>query len=239
MNSKSKISETIRLFRTSPHPCSYKDDETASTIFVDPELTINQSLNSKLSVLGYRRSGAHLYRPDCDHCRACISCRLPVTAFQINRRFQKIINRNSDLRVEELSSLTGDAPYRLYQNYINQRHNDGDMFPATPEQFDAFIRTGTEEGRYYCFYLNEKLLAVAVTDVLDHGISAVYTFFDPRQQRRSLGNYVILWQIQQAKAMQLDYLYLGYWIKGCPKMQYKRIFRPLEMLIEGKWLLTK
>ncbi len=239
MNSKSKISETIRLFRTSPHPCSYKEEETAATIFVDPDLTIDQNLNSKLSELGYRRSGAHLYRPDCGHCQACISCRLPVDEFEINKRFQRILNRNKDIRVEEQASLKGDEAYLLYKDYIDQRHSDGDMFPATPEQFDAFIRANTEGCCYYCYYLNNSLLAVSVTDVLDHGLSAVYTFFDPQQQKRSLGNFVILWQIQQAKAMQLDYLYLGYWIKGCAKMQYKSSFRPLEMLIDGKWVLIK
>lgn len=239
MNSKSKISDTIRLFRTSPHPCSYKEEKTACTIFVDPELAINQSLNTRLSELGYRRSGAHLYRPDCDHCGACISCRVPVSSFQISRRFQRILKRNADLRVEKLSSLDGDEPYLLYQKYIDTRHRDGDMYPATPEQFDAFIRTNTEGVHYHCFYLGDELLVVSVSDTLDQGISAVYTFFDPDQERRSLGNFVILWQIQQAQAMNLKYLYLGYWIKGCAKMQYKSAFRPLEMLIDGRWVLVK
>ncbi len=239
MNSKSKINETIRLFRTAPHPCSYKEEETAATIFVDPELTIDQHLNSRLSELGYRRSGAHLYRPDCEHCRACISCRLPVATFQRSKRFQRIWNRNADLRVVECDVLSHDEAFPLYQNYIEQRHSDGDMYPATPEQFEAFIRSNTEGGRYFCFYLEEKLVAVAVCDVLENGLSAVYTFFDPEQDRRSPGNYVILWQIEKARALGLNYLYLGYWIKNCAKMQYKSTFRPLEMLVEGKWILVK
>lgn len=239
MNSKSKINETIRLFRTAPHPCSYKDDETAATIFVDPELTINKHLNSRLSELGYRRSGAHIYRPDCEHCGACISCRLPVVQFKRSKRFQRIWNRNKDVRVEECSELSGDEAYFLYQDYIEKRHSDGDMYPATPEQFDAFIRNKTEGGQYYCFYVEDKLVAVAVSDVLDTGLSAVYTFFDPALAKRSLGNYVILWQIERVRSLGLDYLYLGYWIKDCAKMQYKSSFRPLEMLIEGNWVLVK
>jgi arginine-tRNA-protein transferase len=239
MNSKSKINETIRLFRTAPHPCSYKDNETATTIFVDPELTINQNLNSTLSELGYRRSGAHLYRPGCDHCQACVSCRLPVHEFNPSKRFQRILHRNKDLRVVKSHSLEGGEAYALYKDYINKRHSDGDMFPATYEQYEAFILKKTEGSRYYSFFLEDKLLAVSVTDILDHGLSAVYTFFDPEQQRRSLGNFVILWQIQQVITMKLDYLYLGYWIKGCPKMHYKSTFRPLEMLIEGKWITVK
>lgn len=239
MNSKSKISETIRLFRTAPHPCSYKEGETAATVFVDPELRIDTNLNSRLSELGYRRSGAHLYRPDCEHCQACISCRLPIAQFKRGKRFQRIWNRNRDVRVEKRTELNGDEAYLLYQEYIEKRHSDGDMYPATPEQFDAFIRSNTEGGLYYCFYLEEKLIAVGVSDALDTGLSAVYTFFDPKLEKRSLGNYVILYQIEQARESELDYLYLGYWIKDCPKMQYKSTFRPLEMLVDGRWVLVK
>ena len=238
MNSKSKINETIRLFRTAPHPCSYKE-ETAATVFVDPQLSISQHLNSRLTELGYRRSGAHIYRPDCEHCRACISCRLPVAQFTRGKRWQRIWNRNADLRVEKSSKLSGDDAYLLYQEYIEKRHSDGDMYPATPEQFDAFIRSKTEGGQYFCFYLEEELIAVAVSDVLDTGLSAVYTFFDPQLEKRSLGNFAILWQIEQARAMGLDYLYLGYLIKGCAKMEYKSTFKPLEMLIEGEWVPGK
>ncbi|GJM12978.1 MAG: putative arginyl-tRNA--protein transferase [Pseudohongiella sp.] len=239
MNSKSKIHETIRLFRTAPHPCSYKESETAATVFVDPELTIDRYLNSRLTELGYRRSGEHIYRPDCEHCQACISCRLPVRQFKRSKRLQRIWNRNKDLRVQICSELSRDDAYSLYQEYIEQRHSDGDMYPATPEQYDAFIRSNTEGGQYYCFYLEEKLVAVGVSDTLEDGLSAVYTFFDPKLEKRSLGNYVILWQIEQARSLGLSYLYLGYWIKDCPKMQYKSTFRPLEMLVEGSWVLVK
>jgi len=144
-----------------------------------------------------------------------------------------------DVRVEKCSELKGDAAYFLYQEYIEKRHSDGDMYPATPEQFDAFIRSKAEGGQYYCFYIEEKLIAVAVSDLLDTGLSAVYTFFDPALEKRSLGNFAILWQIEQVRALGLDYLYLGYWIKNCAKMEYKSTFRPLEMMIEGKWVLVK
>jgi len=239
MNSKSKLNETIRLFRTAPHPCSYKKEETAATVFVDPELNISQHLNSRLTEIGYRRSGAHIYRPSCKHCNACISCRLVVEQFRRSKRFQRIWNRNADLRVEESSELSSDEAYLLYQEYIEKRHSDGDMYPATLEQFDTFIRSRTEGGKYFCFYLEEKLIAVAVSDVLDTGLSAVYTFFDPLLEKRSLGNFAILWQIEQVRAMGLEYLYLGYWIKDCAKMEYKSTFRPLEMLLKGEWALEE
>lgn len=237
MNSKSKIISSVRLFRTSVHSCSYKDGEDAATVFVDPELVIDQSLNSKLSELGFRRSGAHLYRPDCDSCAACISCRVPVAGFNWSRRQRKIWKSNQDLNVEYSNALDDSDSYALYKRYINTRHRDGDMYPATPEQFEAFIKTGTDDTLFYKFYHGDKLLAVSVMDVLQQGLSAVYTFFDPDYSKRSLGNFVILWQIRKAKEMELAYLFLGYWIKGCAKMQYKSSFRPIEMLIEGNWIL--
>lgn len=239
MNSESKINQTIRLFRTAAHPCSYKEDEIAATVFVDPELAITQHLNSRLTEIGYRRSGAHIYRPDCENCRACISCRVPVAQFKRSKRYQRIWNRNKDIRVEVCSELVGETPYHLYQEYIEKRHSDGDMYPANPEQFDAFIRSNAEGSQYYCFYIEDRLIAVSVSDVLDTGLSAVYTFFDPALEKRSLGNFAILWQIEQARALGLDFLYLGYWIKNCAKMEYKSAFRPLEMMVEGKWVVVK
>ena len=239
MNSKSKINDSIRLFRTAPHACSYMEQRQAATIFVDPELTIDKSLNSRLSNAGYRRSGAHLYRPDCDACKACIACRLSVCHFQITGRHKRLWNRNKDLEVREAGELDDPEAFELYKRYINTRHHDGDMYPATREQFDAFICTNLASTLFYKFYLQQQLVAVSVTDVLDQGLSAVYTFFDPDFAKRSLGNYAILWQLQKARELQLQYVYLGYWIKDCAKMQYKSTFRPIEMLVEGKWLVVK
>ncbi len=239
MKSNSKPISSVRLFRTSPYPCSYKTDQRAATVFVDPDLVIDQAMNSKLSELGYRRSGSHLYRPDCDFCNACISCRLPVEQFVLTRRFKKIWNSNQDLEVIERNDLICKESYALYEKYINTRHRDGDMYPPSLEQFEAFIKTKTVDTRFYLFYQQEQLVAVSVTDILEQGLSAVYTFFDPTLKNRSLGYHVILWQVQQACSLQLPYLFLGYWIKNCPKMQYKSSFRPLELLVEGNWRLAR
>ncbi|MBT70937.1 MAG: arginyltransferase [Gammaproteobacteria bacterium] len=239
MKSNSKPISSVRLFRTSPYPCSYKTDQRAATVFVDPDLVIDQAMNSKLSELGYRRSGSHLYRPDCDFCNACISCRLPVEQFVLTRRFKKIWNSNQDLEVIERNDLICKESYALYEKYINTRHRDGDMYPASLEQFEAFIKTKTVDTRFYLFYQQKQLVAVSVTDILEQGLSAVYTFFDPTLKNRSLGYHVILWQVQQACSLQLPYLFLGYWIKNCPKMQYKSSFRPLELLVEGNWRLAR
>ena len=239
MNTNSKIISSIRLFRTSPHPCSYKENQRSATVFVDPDLAIDKSLNSKLSDLGYRRSGAHLYRPDCDFCSACISCRVPVEFYHFRRSQRRILTNNRDLAVVEKNDLTCDESFSLYERYINKRHADGDMYPATPEQFEAFIKTKTVDTRFYLFYRGTKLLAVSVTDVLEHGLSAVYTFFDPAEPKRSLGIHSVLHQVNKAKEFGLPYLFLGYWIKNCKKMEYKSLFRPMEMLVDGNWILVK
>lgn len=233
----SKLISSVRLFRTSTHPCSYKQEQQAATVFVDPDLVIDKHLNSKLSELGYRRSGAHLYRPDCELCNACISCRVPVDYFKMRRRHKRIMKANRDLRVEERNDLTCEEAFELYKRYIDRRHRDGDMYPATREQYEAFIKTKTVDTRFFLFYEGDKLLAVSVTDVLEQGLSAVYTFFEPDLPARSFGNYVILWQIQHCQELGLPYLFLGYWIKGCQKMQYKSEYRPLELLVDGSWIL--
>lgn len=146
---------------------------------------------------------------------------------------------NQDLETVECSDLTGDEPFALYQRYINHRHDDGDMYPATAEQFEAFIKTKTVDTLFLKFYLGDELIAVSVTDVLENGLSAVYTFFDPAHSKRSLGSFAILWQIKMAQVRNLSHLYLGYWIKGCQKMEYKSNYRPLQFLVDGRWVEVK
>ena len=239
INTNSKLINSVRLFRTSPHPCSYKENQRAATVFVDPDLVIEKSLNSKLSDLGYRRSGAHLYRPDCDFCNACISCRIPIDQFAFNQAQRKIWRKNQDLKVIERNDLICEESFALYESYINTRHADGDMYPATPEQFEAFIKSKTVDTRFFLFFQEDRLISVSVTDILERGVSAVYTFFDPMESKRSLGIHSILHQIYFAKVLKLPYVFLGYWIKNCKKMEYKSKFRPLEMLIDGNWILVK
>ena len=238
MKSNTRPVSSVRLFRTMNHPCSYKPEQQAATVFVDPDLVIDKALNSRLSNRGYRRSGAHLYRPDCDFCQACISCRVPVQHFRFSRSQRRVLRRNADLTVVEQIDLASEHAYRLYCKYINSRHADGDMYPATEEQFEAFIKTKTVATRFYLFYQSRRLLAVSVVDELEQGLSAVYTFFDPDAAHRSLGKLAILQLLQRCRQQGLPYLFLGYWIKNCPKMHYKSSFRPLEMLLDGRWVLV-
>lgn len=228
---------TIRLFATHPHQCSYLEGEDATTVFVDPNQTMDGRLYRQLSELGFRRSGSHVYRPQCAECQACIPARIPVSRFEPSRQQKRCWKRNQDLDIRPLESIDDDEHYELYARYISERHNDGDMYPATRSQFRSFLTSEWGITRYLELRLDGRLAAVVVCDQMENALSAVYTYFDPDLHRRSLGTHGILLQIQHARQLQLDYLYLGYWIKACAKMNYKSQFRPLELLINRRWSL--
>lgn len=227
--------KTLQLYLGQEHPCSYLAERNAGSIFIDPREAVTAELYSQLIEQGFRRSATHIYRPYCGACAACISARIPVQAFQPTAAQQKIMRRNSDLSVQAASSEFREEHYQLYQNYIEQRHADGDMYPPSTEQFQSFLCSDLEFVRFYEFRANDELLAVAVTDVLPTGLSAMYTFFSPEDKRRSLGRYAILWQIQESLRLGLPYVYLGYWIKDCQKMNYKTQYQPLEGFINEHW----
>jgi arginine-tRNA-protein transferase len=225
----------IKVYTTYPHSCSYLQQREATTLFVDPRQEMDQALYSRLSLIGFRRSGSHVYRPHCDNCNACIPARIPVASFQPNRSQRRTLKRNADLVVEQTSGIADDAAYSLYERYIGARHADGDMYPPDREQFDSFLNDAWNCTRYYRFHAAGRLVAIAVVDELCDGLSAIYTYFCPEEQARSLGTYAVLWQIERAQQQDLDYLYLGYWIKGCRKMSYKSAYRPLELYINNRW----
>jgi arginyl-tRNA--protein-N-Asp/Glu arginylyltransferase len=226
----------IKLFATQPHSCSYLTTERATTVFVDQETPIDASLYNQLIDIGFRRSGQHVYRPQCEQCNACIAARIPIQSFKRKRQHQRIWNKNKDVVVEEHQDISTEPYYQLYERYISTRHRDGDMYPPSPEQYQAFLTDGIGVNKNYVFKLDDKIIAVAVTDRIDSGLSAMYTFFDPDLEKRSLGTYAILWQIERAKALGLAYLYLGYWIKNAATMQYKINFRPLQLLVKNQWV---
>ena len=225
----------LKVYTTYPHSCSYLEDQEATTLFVDPRQPVDQKLYSNLSQLGFRRSGSHIYRPHCTHCDACIPARIPVDLFEAKRGQRRTWNRNQDLTVHATDDMRDDAAFELYQNYIESRHSDGDMYPPEREQYESFLSNAWDCTRYYRFYDGGSLIALAVVDELVDGLSAIYTFFDPALDRRSLGGFAILWQIEKAREMGLDYLYLGYWVRNCQKMAYKSDYRPLELYVNNRW----
>lgn len=226
----------VRVFATYPHNCSYLPGEQATTLFVDPSTPIDARIYSQLSYIGFRRSGPHLYRPHCAACNACVPARVPVAGFKANRSQRRILARNSALQADVVEDISTDEHFALYSNYISGRHRDGDMYPPDREQFNSFLTREWGTTRFVEFRDAGRLLAVAVLDRLENGVSAIYTFYDPAESTRSLGSFVILWQIELARELGLPAVYLGYWIRNCRKMNYKTRFRPIELLTNGHWV---
>jgi arginyl-tRNA--protein-N-Asp/Glu arginylyltransferase len=225
----------IRVYTTFPHVCSYLPDQEATTLFIDPRQQISQELYTQLSVMGFRRSGDHIYRPHCVKCNACVPSRVIVDEFQRSKSQDRVWRRNSDLRIAEADSIDDDEAYDLYRRYIEGRHSDGDMYPPDRDQYSSFLNNGLGCTRYFELRHEDKLIAVLVTDQTLDGLSAIYTFYDPGEEKRSLGTFAVLFQIEEAKHLSLDYVYLGYWIQNCGKMNYKARFSPLELLQSGCW----
>lgn len=230
--------EPLKFYATPPHVCSYLPAETAVTAFVDPDATLTAGLYSALALHGFRRSGEHIYRPHCPDCKACVPVRVPVQDFLVlglNRRFRRILASNADLNVRVLPKRYEPEHYALYARYVEQRHRDGDMYPPSESQYQNFLLSSWADTEFVEFRAGERLLAVAVTDVMHNGLSALYTFYEPDEERRSLGVYAVLWQIAECGRRQLPHLYLGYYIQNCRKMSYKHAYRPQELLVNGRW----
>lgn len=225
----------LKVYTTYPHRCSYLEGEEATTLFIDPRQPVDQTLYSNLSMLGFRRSGNHIYRPHCSHCNACIPARIPVADFAPTRGQRRCSKRNADLCVQIKSSTPSDEAYSLYDRYIRARHADGDMYPPDRDQFESFLNNPWGCTRYAEFRDGDTLVAVAVIDRMLDGLSAIYTYYDPEQDARSLGRFAILWQIAYCRAEGLPYVYLGYWIRNCRKMAYKADYQPLEVLVNNQW----
>ena len=191
----------------------------------------------QLTDMGFRRSGEHIYRPWCEGCGECKSVRVPINNFEVSKSQKRVLRRNRDLEVSFEMPSSSDEIYHLYASYINQRHSDGDMYPPSLEQFESFLCQGpaASNTRFICFRLEQKLLAVAVVDMLPKGLSAIYTFFHPSYEVRSLGRLAVLWQIRWAQSQAMDFVYLGYWIKECQKMAYKAEYRPLQVFENLDW----
>lgn len=229
--------KTLIFFATPEHECSYLQDREATTMFVDPRAKVDKRLYSQLTSLGFRRSGSHYYRPHCNGCSACIPVRVPTDRFQLNRNQRRVQKTNADLEFQLVPVHYREEYYRLYDRYISERHQDGDMFPPSREQFTTFLI----EGAIDSFFLEMRaadrtLLGLAVIDMLEDGLSAIYTLFDPDAEHRSLGTLAVLWQINEARQRGLPYVYLGYWIRECRKMSYKKRFKPLQQLHQGQWV---
>lgn len=227
---------------TKTFPCSYlPDQEERLLIAVDERLQNNQSY-SLLMMEGFRRSGDQSYRPHCPHCNACQSIRVIVDKFSPSKSQRRALKRNAHFKIATAQSLKDDY-YPLYENYINTCHQDGSMFPANYQQFKTFLSSKLAKQLFIETWSEvngtKQLVCIAVTDVLINGLSAVYTFYHPEFKAQGLGVFSILTQINLCKELGLPYLYLGYQIDDCQKMNYKNRYFPYEKFKDQQWLLTQ
>lgn len=230
----------LQFYLTAPYPCSYLPDHLARSQVATPSFLITTQAYSELVRRGFRRSGTFTYRPRCDACRSCVPVRITVNDFASNRSQRRAARHHRNLEISLHTLQDNEEHFNLYQRYQAARHREEGMDSDSPEQYRNFLLQSHVDSMLVEFREDGALRMVSLIDILDDGLSSVYTFYDPDVEHSSFGTYNVLWQIELCRKLELEYLYLGYWIKESGKMAYKANFSPLQGLIEGEWqLLTQ
>ncbi len=238
--------DTPQFYLTAPSPCPYIAGQTERKVFTHLVGDRAIGLNDLLSHGGFRRSQTIAYRPACEGCQACVSVRVLVNEFDWSKGFRRIRDQNSDLVGDMRAAVPSSDQYALFRRYLDARHAEGGMASMSVLDYammieDSHVKTRVVEYRRRGpdTAINGRgtgpLLGLALTDILTDGLSMVYSFYEPDQTPRSLGTFIILDHVLRARAMGLPYLYLGYWIAGSRKMEYKARFRPQERLAPNGW----
>lgn len=224
---------SLKFGLSAPFQCGYLPEQSEQLLVYADEEPISAELYTVLQAQGFRRSEHFVYRPHCGECKQCQPIRVEVDKVKLSRSQKRVRNKNDHLLVR-LTERQGDY-YPLYQKYVNTIHKDGIMYPATTEQLSSFSQCSWLPQYFIEVYDQDKLIAVAICDITLDGLSAVYSFYDPDYQSQSLGTFLIIKQIEIATLLRKEFLYLGYFIKDCTKMNYKNKFTPYQIFQNGFW----
>lgn len=228
------MSLNYKLGITKSFPCNYLTNQE-ERLLVAVDQTLHDSEHyGWLMQQGFRRSGNDIYRPHCVSCQACQSIRVINALFAPSKSQKRLLKRCADFKVLISDKIKANY-YPLYEQYINEIHYDGSMFPATPEQFNSFTDNDITDQIYIEIWHDEKLISVAVTDDIPNALSAVYTFYHPEYRKYGIGVLSILKQIEISQQLEREFLYLGYQINSCNKMNYKDRYKPYQILVENQW----
>jgi len=236
MNFKHKPSfEKIQFYTTTEYSCSYIDKMDAQSLVATSYKSINQNIFQDLIKKGFRRSGQYIYKPNCKSCTACIPIRLVAKKFMPSKSQKRIYRKHENLKVQESSLIFKQEHFDLYLKYQNKRHSFINNDQNNLGDYTDFLIKSNVKSKLFEFRDGDLLKIVSIVDIMSDGISAVYTFFDPDDEKVSYGTHSIIWLINWCKTQQLKYMYLGYWIGECNKMKYKTNFKPYELYIKAYW----
>ena len=231
-----------QFYVTAPQPCPYLAGRLERKLFTALQGEHARTLNDALSKQGFRRSQNVLYRPSCAECSACLSARIRVADFEPSRSQRRTLRRNQGLRRDATAPWATEEQFALFRRYLDSRHADGGMADMDIFEFAAMIEETPIRSRVIEYSTapspdsqRRTLASVCLTDVLDDGLSMVYSFYEPDRARDSLGTYVILDHVEIAREAGLPYVYLGYWVPGSPKMAYKAGFDAVDIYRAGEW----
>lgn len=230
----------LPFYLSRPQPCPYLSGQIEQKIFT--RLTEKKEddffISSALNLNGFRRSQSMLYRPACPACMACVPVRIHVPRFAPQARLRRIARKNADLHTAILSPSEGVDLFSLFQRYQYARHTESDMSHMNLSDYEAMLKEGGENAMLLTLREKNEVKAVLLADILQNGTSAIYSFFDPTETKRSLGTELIMRLVAHTASLGLSHVYLGYWIKECRKMAYKGGFPALERLGPHGWEAT-
>jgi arginine-tRNA-protein transferase len=231
------IKSTHLFFTTAPRPCPYFSDRIERRVVTELVGNESQALHDQLTRSGFRRSHGTAYAQACPSCNQCIAIRIRAREFNYSRSQRRIAKRNNELIVNEVSAIANEEQFILFEAYQASRHAGGDMETMDYSDYQSLLEENTVDTALIEFRHNDHLIACIIVDKISDGFSAVYSFFDTEfESQRSLGTYMILWLIEHTKALDFDYVYLGFWINNCQKMSYKKNFQPLDCFLSGSWV---